>query len=71
MFLRARTPRLIELRRRSSGGRSGSAPKRILGEGETPADAAELRGVDPPSLSCDVESIVSGKEGVEDSAIES
>lgn len=64
MFFRARTPRVIELRLRSSGGRSGRHPNRIAGEGE---HAAEERGVESPS-SC--ESNVSGREGF-DSAIES
>lgn len=34
MFLRARTPRVIELRRRRSAGRSGQFPKRIFGDDE-------------------------------------
>lgn len=45
MFLRASTPSVIELRRRSSGGLSGSEPKRILGDAQYMDDL----GVLPPN----------------------
>lgn len=52
MFLRASTPSVIELRRRSSGGRSGHSPKRILGDDvPVPIVLETERGVElPPPL---------------------
>lgn len=68
MFLRARTPRVIELRRRSSGGRSGSAPNLIAVHGPSARDDEALgvvadRGVVwPSSLRSQFERVASATE---------